>query len=87
LNQTTNTPKKQLVLENPEETGSPQAQINFLTQHINELSLHMTQNKRDYASQRGLLKLVARRRHLLSYLKARNPRQYQEVLQALDLRK
>jgi small subunit ribosomal protein S15 len=71
----------------PKETGSPQSQISSLTKHINELSAHLAQNKKDYASQRGLLILVARRRHLLNYLKSRNLRQYQEIIQALDLRK
>jgi small subunit ribosomal protein S15 len=80
-------PNVQTTPAGPQETGSPQAQINFLTRHINDLSRHLAQNKRDYASQLGLLKLVSRRRHMLSYLKAHDARQYQEVIQALDLRK
>ena len=83
----TTTSTKSSDLTDTKETGSPRSQISSLTLHINELSGHLAKNKKDYASQRGLLILVSRRRHLLNYLKARDLRQYQEIIKALDLRK
>ena len=53
----------------PGDTGSPEVQIAILTERINELNQHLSTNKKDHHSRRGLLKMVGQRRGLLQYLK------------------
>ena len=69
------------------DTGSTQVQIALITERIKQLSGHMKGNKKDYASQLGLLKLVGQRRRLLAYLKKSDLAAYGTVLKQLDLRK
>ncbi len=69
------------------DTGSPEVQIALLTERINYLTEHMKIHKKDYHSQRGLLKLVGRRRGLLNYLRDRAPERYQLIVNKLGLRK
>lgn len=69
------------------DTGSSQVQIALLTQRINELTEHFKVHKKDNHSRRGLLKMVARRRKLLDYLKRRNIAEYHEVIKRLKLRR
>ncbi len=69
------------------DTGSPEVQIALLTARINYLTEHLKTHKKDYHSQRGLLKMVGRRRGLLNYLRDRSPERYQEILSKLGLRK
>ncbi len=69
------------------DTGSPEVQIALLTARINYLTEHLKTHKKDYHSQRGLLKMVGRRRGLLNYLRENSPERYQELLKRLGLRK
>lgn len=69
------------------DTGSTPVQIALLTERIKDLSTHLKGSKKDYASQRGLLKLVGQRRRLLAYLKKSDLASYNNVLKQLDLRK
>jgi len=69
------------------DTGSPEVQIALLTERINYLTEHMKTHKKDYHSQRGLLKMVGRRRGLLNYLRDRAPERYQAIVSKLGLRK
>lgn len=69
------------------DTGSSQVQIALLTQRIKDISGHLKSNKKDYATQLGLLKLVGQRRRLLGYLKKRDLTAYGNVIKQLDLRK
>ncbi len=69
------------------DTGSPEVQIALLTARINYLTDHLKSHKKDYHSQRGLLKMVGRRRGLLNYLRERSPERYQEIVSKLGLRK
>jgi small subunit ribosomal protein S15 len=69
------------------DTGSSQVQIALLTQRINELTEHFKVHKKDNHSRRGLLKMVARRRKLLDYLKRRNIGEYHEIIKRLKLRR
>jgi small subunit ribosomal protein S15 len=68
------------------DTGSPEVQIALLTTRIAELTEHFKTHKKDHASRRGLLILVAKRRRLLTYLKASSPERYKNVLQKLSIR-
>lgn len=69
------------------DTGSTGVQIALLTARINDLTEHLKTHVKDHSSRRGLLKLVARRRSLLDYLKRKSVDRYQTVLQSLSLRK
>ncbi len=55
------------------DTGSPEVQIAILTERINGLTEHMRTHRKDYASRRGLLGLVSRRRRLLDYVRGEDP--------------
>jgi small subunit ribosomal protein S15 len=70
-----------------DDTGSPEIQLAILTTRINQLTEHMQSHKKDYASRRGLLAMVSRRRRLLGYLKRVSPDRYMDILRRLDLRK
>jgi small subunit ribosomal protein S15 len=70
-----------------EDTGSPEVQIAVLTTRINGLTEHMRTHKKDYASRRGLLALVSRRRRLLDYLRRVDPQQYLDIIGRLGIRK
>ena len=69
------------------DTGSPEVQIAILTTRINGLTEHMRTHKKDYASRRGLLMMVSRRRRLLDYLKQIDPQRYLEIIGRLEIRK
>ena len=69
------------------DTGSPEVQIAILTTRINNLTEHMRRNKKDYATRRGLLGMVSRRRRLLDYLRDVNPDRYLDIIGRLNIRK
>ncbi len=69
------------------DTGSPEVQVALLTSRINNLGEHFKTHKKDFHSRRGLLILVGRRRRLLDYLKNKDIKKYEEVLEKLSLRK
>lgn len=69
------------------DTGSTEVQIAILTERINVLGDHFKQHKKDFHSRRGLLSLVGKRRRLLNFLKKKDAKKYEEVLQRLSLRK
>ncbi len=69
------------------DTGSPAVQIALLTARINYLTEHLKQHRKDHASRRGLLMLVARRNKLLRYLRDNDRQRYLEVTARLGLRR
>ena len=69
------------------DTGSPEVQIAILTTRIADLTGHLRTHSKDYASRRGLLMMVSRRRRLLDYLKEVDPQRYLDVIRRLDIRK
>jgi len=68
------------------DTGSPEVQIALLTLRINNLTDHLKQFKKDFASRRGLFKLVGERRKLLTYLKETDKERYERIVKELNLR-
>jgi len=70
-----------------QDTGSADVQIARLTARINQLTEHMSSNKKDLSSRRGLLRMVARRRKLLDYLARTQHDRYLKVIQTLGLRR
>lgn len=69
------------------DTGSPEVQIAVLSKQIEELSGHLKEHKKDNHSRRGLLKMVSKRRKLLSYLSKENETRYKKVIKTLGLKK
>ncbi|CAD74443.1 MAG: 30S ribosomal protein S15 [Rhodopirellula sp. JB055] len=69
------------------DTGSPEVQIAILTERINGLTEHMRTHRKDYASRRGLLGLVSRRRRLLDYVRGQDPQRYLDIIGKLGIRK
>jgi len=68
-------------------TGAPESQIALFTQRINHLTGHLKTSKKDFATQRALLRLVGKRRRVLDYLKTRDIERYRSILKELNLRK
>ncbi len=83
--------KKNEVVENfkdhPKDTGSTTVQVALLTARINDLSGHFKNNKKDTHSRRGLLMMIGKRRRLLTYLKKKDLKKYQDLVTKLELRK
>ena len=74
-------------MKNDGDTGPPEVQIAILTTRINGLTEHMRTHSKDYASRRGLLMMVSRRRRLLDYLKKIDPQRYLAIIGRLEIRK
>jgi len=71
---------------NEKDTGSTAVQVAMLSQKISELTEHLKSNKKDFATKRGLLMMVGRRKRLLSYLKTQNLEEYRELVKKLGIR-
>ena len=69
------------------DTGSPEVQVALLTARIEDLQGHFKQNKKDFHSRRGLLKMVSTRRRLLDYIKRHNFDGYRQLISDLGLRR
>lgn len=69
------------------DTGSPESQIALFSYRIDHLTSHLKNNRKDYNTQRSLLRLVGKRRRLLDYLKEVDIERYRAVLKSLNLRK
>lgn len=69
------------------DTGSPEVQIAVLTAEITALNEHLKVHKKDHHSRRGLLKMVGRRKHLLTYLREKDIQRYRELIGRLGLRR
>ncbi|PIP23816.1 MAG: 30S ribosomal protein S15 [Candidatus Nealsonbacteria bacterium CG_4_10_14_0_2_um_filter_38_17] len=69
------------------DTGSSEVQIALLTEEINKLVLHLKKHPKDLHSKRGLLKMVAKRRKLLGYVKNESERRYNAIVKKIGLKK
>lgn len=69
------------------DTGSAEGQIALFSFRIAHLTEHLKSNKKDFGTQKALLKLVGKRRSLLDYLKEKDIERYRAVIKALNLRK
>jgi small subunit ribosomal protein S15 len=73
------------VKRHDKDTGSPEYQIALFTEQIKKLTTHLKKNKKDFHSRRGLLKMVSKRKKLMSYLKQTNEKSYKGVVKNLGL--
>ena len=68
-------------------TGSTDGQIALLTKRINDLTVHLKTNHKDYNTERSLVMLVGKRRSLLDYLKDKDIERYRSLIKELGIRK
>ncbi|ATA73697.1 MULTISPECIES: 30S ribosomal protein S15 [Capnocytophaga] len=68
-------------------TGSSEGQIALFTHRINHLTQHLKANRKDYNTERALVKLVGKRRSLLDYLKNNDIERYRNIIKELGIRK
>jgi len=68
-------------------TGSAEGQIALFTHRINHLTEHLKKNRKDFNTERSLVKLVGKRRALLDYLTKKDILRYRAIVKELGLRK
>ena len=85
-----NTAEKQNLIETYQvhetDTGSAEIQIALLSKRISKLSDHLQSNIHDFASRQGLLKMIGKRKRLLSYIKEKNVQTYQNLVKKIGIR-
>jgi small subunit ribosomal protein S15 len=69
------------------DTGSPESQIALFSSEIEALSRHLKKHTKDNSSRVGLLKMVAKRKRLLDYLKRTDPKRHEKLVAKLGLKK
>ena len=69
------------------DSGATESQVALFTFRINHLNEHLKNNKKDYGTQRALLKLVGKRKRFLTYLKEKDVVRYRAIIKSLNLRK
>lgn len=67
------------------DTGSAEAQIALFSEEIDQLAKHLKKHKKDNSSRLGLLKMVAKRKRLLDYLKSEYPKRHSSLVKKLEL--
>ena len=70
----------------PTDTGSVEIQVAMLSERISKLSDHLQKNNQDYASRQGLLKMIGKRKRLLSYLKNKDVNKYATLIKKIGIR-
>ena len=87
---TLDTAEKQKLIESHQvhatDTGSVEVQVAMLSERISKLSDHLQGNIHDYASRQGLLKMIGNRKRLRSYIKGKNPQNYQNLIKKIGIR-
>ena len=68
------------------DTGSAEVQIALLSEQIKTLTEHLKVFKKDHYSRLGLLKMVGKRKKLLSYLKKSDYARFTSVVESLGIR-
>lgn len=71
----------------PNDTGSAEGQIALFTHRIDHLTEHLKNNRKDYNTERSLVRLVGKRRSLLDYLIKKDVLRYRAIVKELGLRK
>jgi small subunit ribosomal protein S15 len=84
------TKKTKLIKEyktHDQDTGSADVQIAIFTKEIEELTKHLKKHPKDNHSRRGLLKMISKRRRLLTYLQENDEKRYKRIVKKLGLKK
>ncbi|MCZ6704856.1 MAG: 30S ribosomal protein S15 [Bacteroidetes bacterium] len=69
------------------DTGAPEVQIAIFSARIADLTEHLKVHSKDHSTRRGLLKLVGKRRRLLTYVMERDIERYRTLIAELGIRK
>ena len=84
------TAEKQKVINShqihPTDTGSVEIQVAMLSERITKLSDHLQNNNQDYASRQGLLKMIGKRKRMLSYIKNKDVNKYATLIKKIGIR-
>ena len=87
---TLDTAEKQKIIDShqihPTDTGSVELQVAMLSERISKLSDHLQKNKQDYASRQGLLKMIGKRKRMLSYIKNKDVNKYATLIKKIGIR-
>ena len=87
---TLDTAEKQKLIQDHQihetDTGSVDIQVAMLSQRISKLSDHLQGNIHDFASRQGLLKMIGKRKRLLSYIKDKDSQKYQDIIKKIGIR-
>ena len=70
----------------PTDTGSIEIQVAMLSERITKLSDHLQKNNQDYASRQGLLKMIGKRKRMLSYIKNKDVNKYSTLIKKIGIR-
>ena len=70
----------------PTDTGSVELQVAMLSERITKLSDHLQKNNQDYASRQGLLKMIGKRKRMLSYIKNKDVNKYATLIKKIGIR-
>ena len=87
---TLDTAEKQKLIDShqihPTDTGSVELQVAMLSERISKLSDHLQKNNQDYASRQGLLKMIGKRKRMLSYIKNKDVNKYASLIKKIGIR-
>ena len=87
---TLDTAEKQKLIDShqihPTDTGSVELQVAMLSEKISKLSDHLQKNNQDYASRQGLLKMIGKRKRMLSYIKNKDVNKYSTLIKKIGIR-
>ena len=85
-----NTEEKQKLINSHQthatDTGSAEVQIAMLSERITKLSGHLQSNNHDFSSRQGLLKMIGKRKRLLTYIKGKSEQKYQDLVKKIGIR-
>ncbi|MBL6872285.1 MAG: 30S ribosomal protein S15 [Flavobacteriales bacterium] len=69
------------------DTGSAEGQIALFSHRIKHLTDHLKLNKKDFNTQKSLIRLVGKRRNQLDYLKDKDIERYRAIIKKLNIRR
>nr|YP_010828169.1 ribosomal protein S15 [Santalum spicatum]WFF45187.1 ribosomal protein S15 [Santalum spicatum] len=75
-----------VISKKEENRGSVEFQVFSFTDKIQRLTSHLELHKKDYFSQRSLLKILGKRQRLMAYLSKKNRGRYKELMGQLNIR-
>ncbi|MDH4466438.1 MAG: 30S ribosomal protein S15 [Bacteriovoracaceae bacterium] len=81
--------KKELIEKfgaNAQDSGASEVQVAILSERIANLTGHLSTNKKDFSSMRGMMKLIGQRKSLLKYISKKDPKKYDKLVSDLGLR-
>ena len=79
--------KSHSVAKKDTDTGSPESQVALFSDRIKHLTEHLKVHRKDHSTRLGLLKLVGKRRRLLTYLMDNDILRYRAIIKELNIRK